>query len=411
MQSTCCTSAVIDLDNTQPEDLSGPATQIPVDQQSDVLNPVVVTPIPDAWPIEMFCYPDFTGNLSVHIPPNSKTVTPQVEPPLPPYKHLPSPIPINRPLHRHDGPPVAGSSLKKLEAFRISIPKPTPIHRGRDLILRSSLRHLPFPLPDWPSPKTTAGPSTRLFSTAVFCPGYRHPRKAAIPSGSDATEVASTDDESTGSDEKTSSSDLRRRGAGRGEPYVAAHPWQPRRDLGTRVPPMVSHLLSRDSQLHPLTRPSRSLPIPDLQTTSNTRKTVGPRERVPSPVSSIRDRATDSHRRASLKRARIEATQVASKRGGIVTLPTAAQWTSELGTFQYLFDSHKLDEGAANRLARLLSHINDRKRDVSSQVMKVVGSGLVAKLQFFQQCSAFGSDCQEMADDILNCWASMGHLR
>ena len=405
----------MDLDKTQPEeDLSGQATLIPVDQyQSPVqspLNSVVVTPIPDSWPIEMFCYPDFTGNLSVHIPSNPKTFAPQVEPPLP----LPSPKPINRPLHHQDGPPVTGSALTMLEAFRISIPKPTPIHRGRDLILRSNLRHLPFQLPDWPSPKPTGGPSTKVFSAAV-CTGYRHPRKSAMPPGSDAIEVdilCSTDDESAGSDdEKTSSSDLRRRGAGRGEPYVAAHPWQHRRDLGARVPPMVRHLPSRDSQLYPLTRPSRPVPIPDLQTTSNTRKTVGPRERVPSPVSSIRDRVTDSHRRASVKRTRSELTPVAPKRGGVVTLPTAAQWTSELGTFQYLFDSHKLDEGAANRLARLLSHINDRKRDVSDQVMKVVGSGLVAKLQFFQRCSAFGSDCQEMADDILNCWASMGRLR
>jgi hypothetical protein len=141
------------------------------------------------------------------------------------------------------------------------------------------------------------------------------------------------------------------------------------------------------------------------------RKTTSARERVPPSVSFIR--GTDPHRRLQLKRARSDSTQPVNqlKRVGAVALPTAAQWASELGTFQYLFDSHRLDDGASNRLAKLLGHINDRKRDVSGQVMKVVGAGLSAKLQFLQRCSAFGSDCQEMAADILGYWTSAGLLR
>jgi hypothetical protein len=86
-----------------------------------------------------------------------------------------------------------------------------------------------------------------------------------------------------------------------------------------------------------------------------------------------------------------------------VTLVTATQWASELGTYEYLHRSYKVSAESVTRLNNLLDRIGIQKAKVSASILRK--TGLAKKLRTFAHRTAFGADSQRKAKQLLDYWA------
>ena len=295
-------------------------------------------------------------------------------------------------------------AINKLALFRKPAWQEVPVHPSREIILRSNLRHLPFTFVDPPrqcSESWNVAARTELpmkQGDSSHHEDVEQCREASNTTNRDSVRAANQGNVGVCSADTATNGNSTRKEAVAERSRLGE---QKGRDNCETIKVRSSSTKNHQSLGPTLTRAVR--PRSQVQENANTRTSTPCEMEDMVPISKCRSPPVIG----GAKRARSDASQhppTAPKKPKAVTLAAATQWASELGTFEYLHQTHKFDGEVSKRLMKLLDTIDQRKSHIPPEVLK--DSRLLEMLQPFAHRKAFDCDFRHKARGILESWGS-----